>query len=49
MDDAFGESPSEMLLSQIRASGLATIRRNRIIPTVKGFLVADRLPLMFPD
>ncbi|OPY76891.1 MAG: Oxygen-independent coproporphyrinogen-III oxidase 1 [Syntrophorhabdus sp. PtaU1.Bin153] len=49
MEDAFGTSPSEPLLSRIRASGLITMRHNRIVPTLKGFLIADRLPLMFPD
>ncbi|OPY71695.1 MAG: Oxygen-independent coproporphyrinogen-III oxidase 1 [Syntrophorhabdus sp. PtaU1.Bin002] len=48
MHDAFGEFSSEPLLSQIKKSGLVTTRDNRIVPTVKGFLVADRLPLMFP-
>jgi oxygen-independent coproporphyrinogen-3 oxidase len=49
MEDAFGKSPSEPLLSHIRGSGLVTMRNNRIIPTLKGFLIADKLPLMFPN
>lgn len=37
------------ILMRAKQSRLVTVRNNRIIPTRKGYLVADRLPLMFCD
>jgi putative oxygen-independent coproporphyrinogen III oxidase len=37
------------VLSQLTRSGFIKIRSGRIIPTLKGYLIADRLPLMFTD
>ena len=36
-------------LSSLEHSGLIRLDNGRIFPTLEGFLVADRLPLMFPD
>jgi len=35
-------------ISSLRDSGFIRIENNRVLPTRKGFLVADRLPLYFP-
>lgn len=43
------QAPSSPLQYEaIRASGLVSFRDNRVIPTIHGFLAADRLPLLFP-
>jgi putative oxygen-independent coproporphyrinogen III oxidase len=39
--------PCEEILKQLQRSALVRINGNRVIPTRKGFLVADRLPLLF--
>jgi len=48
LKDAFSESPPNGLLEHIIKSRLISVRGNRLIPTKKGFLMADRLPLLFP-
>jgi oxygen-independent coproporphyrinogen-3 oxidase len=48
LDIAFLESPSNELLHNIKKTRLLSVRDNRLIPTKKGFLMADRLPLLFP-
>jgi putative oxygen-independent coproporphyrinogen III oxidase len=48
LDVAFPESPYKELLHDIKKTRLASVRDNRLIPTKKGFLMADRLPLLFP-
>jgi oxygen-independent coproporphyrinogen-3 oxidase len=48
LEDAFHESPSGSLLEDITKTRLVSVRGNRLIPTKKGFLMADRLPLLFP-
>lgn len=40
-------SQSWELISRLQRSGLLEIKNDRIMPTLKGFLVADRLPLCF--
>jgi putative oxygen-independent coproporphyrinogen III oxidase len=40
---------AEASLSQLEQSGLIRLDNGRISPTLEGFLVADRLPLMFSD
>ena len=42
-------SSPEDALSPLTQSGLVRLEDGRILPTLEGFLVADRLPLMFPD
>ncbi len=39
----------ENVLSSLEHAGLIKVSPDRIYPTLHGFLVADRLPLMFPD
>jgi oxygen-independent coproporphyrinogen-3 oxidase len=48
LKDAFPESPPNGLLERIIKSRLVSFHGNRLIPTKKGFLMADRLPLLFP-
>jgi oxygen-independent coproporphyrinogen-3 oxidase len=48
LKDAFPESPPNGLLERIIKTRLISVRGNRLIPTKKGFLMADRLPLFFP-
>jgi putative oxygen-independent coproporphyrinogen III oxidase len=48
LDVAFPEFPYNELLHDIKKTRLLSIRNNRLIPTKKGFLMADRLPLLFP-
>lgn len=47
LKDAFPESPPNGLLEHIIKSRLISVRGNRLIPTKKGFLMADSLPLLF--
>ena len=49
LTDASIASSPEDVLSPLTQSGLVRLEDGRILPTVEGFLVADRLPLMFPD
>jgi hypothetical protein len=37
----------EIVLSRLIESGLVEIKGSRAVPTKKGFLVADSIPLMF--
>jgi len=39
----------ERILKDLQKSGLITVQGGRVIPTREGFLVADGLPLLFPD
>lgn len=48
LDVAFPEFPHNELLHNIKKTRLVSVRDNRLIPTKKGFLMADRLPLLFP-
>lgn len=48
LKDAFPESPPNGILERIIKSRLVSVRGNRLIPTKKGFLMAERLPLLFP-
>ena len=38
-----------MTLGELQEAGLVKVRHGRVAPTLKGFLVADRLPLWFSD
>jgi oxygen-independent coproporphyrinogen-3 oxidase len=51
LQDACGNSSMTETLSRLRRSGFLKVAKDRIIPTQKGYLIADRLPLMFdsPD
>lgn len=48
MDDAFPESQAQVSVESMVKNSLITVQGGRIIPTKKGFLMADRLPLLFP-
>jgi oxygen-independent coproporphyrinogen-3 oxidase len=48
LEAAFPKSPSNGYLENITKTRLVAIRGGRLIPTKKGFLMADRLPLLFP-
>ena len=45
-DLGYSEQAEETLV-RLTGSGLVTVKGERIIPTRRGFLIADRLPLMF--
>jgi oxygen-independent coproporphyrinogen III oxidase len=47
-DASFGPRP-ETSLAPLAQSGLVRLEKGRVVPTLEGFLLADRLPLMFPD
>ncbi len=49
LDDISGSDSTAKVLSKLKRSGLVKIRNNMIIPTLKGYLMADSLPLMFTD
>jgi oxygen-independent coproporphyrinogen-3 oxidase len=49
IDDACGSPSMTQVLSQLKQSGFVKILNGRIIPTRKGYLIADRLPLMFAE
>ena len=44
-----GRPGTEEVLGHLRQAGLVRIVEGRVVPTVKGFLVADSLPLLFAD
>jgi len=48
MDDVFPRSQTNSSLDDMVKKRLITVHGDRIIPTKKGFLMADRLPLLFP-
>ncbi len=48
LDVAFPKSPFNDLLRNVEKTRLVSVRENRLKPTKKGFLIADRLPLLFP-
>jgi oxygen-independent coproporphyrinogen-3 oxidase len=44
----FGDRPDlKGRINKVVEGGWASIERNRLVPTLKGFLVADQLPLLF--
>ncbi len=47
IDDIGKDSSTHYVLSQLKKSGFLKIRDEMVIPTEKGYLIADRLPLMF--
>jgi putative oxygen-independent coproporphyrinogen III oxidase len=47
LDEISSSDTTAKTLSQLTHSGFIKIRKGRIIPTLKGYLIADRLPLMF--
>jgi oxygen-independent coproporphyrinogen-3 oxidase len=49
LTDACPASTREPALSSLEHSGLIKVQDGRILPTLEGFLVADRLPLLFSD
>ncbi|MCX5806079.1 MAG: radical SAM family heme chaperone HemW [Proteobacteria bacterium] len=49
LDEISNSASTANALSQLTRSGFIKIRRGRIIPTLKGYLIADHLPLMFID
>jgi oxygen-independent coproporphyrinogen-3 oxidase len=49
INDACGSPSMTQVLSQLKRSGFVKILNGRIIPTRKGYLIADRLPLMFAE
>jgi oxygen-independent coproporphyrinogen-3 oxidase len=49
LGDVSNASHPEDALSPLFQSGLVRLENGRILPTLEGFLLADRLPLMFPD
>jgi oxygen-independent coproporphyrinogen III oxidase len=44
--DAFHEPPRENALKKLVTAKYVEIRSGKIIPTIKGYIIADRLPLM---
>jgi oxygen-independent coproporphyrinogen-3 oxidase len=44
--DTFDKPPRENALKRLITSKYVEVRSGEIIPTVKGYLIADRLPLM---
>ena len=49
LHDACPASMRKTALASLEDSGLIRLDNDRIFPTLEGFLVADSLPLMFPD
>jgi len=49
LDEISGSDSMARVLSQLKRSGFVKIRNNMIIPTLKGYLIADSFPLMFTD
>ena len=47
MDDVCLSDASMQTLSRLRRSGFLQVVQGRAVPTPKGFLIADRLPLIF--
>ncbi len=47
VSDACKGAAANTTLSQLKRAGVVKVKKGRIIPTRKGFLIADRLPLMF--
>jgi oxygen-independent coproporphyrinogen-3 oxidase len=44
-----GRPGTEEVLGHLRQAGVVRVVGGRVVPTVKGFLVADSLPLLFAD
>jgi oxygen-independent coproporphyrinogen-3 oxidase len=44
-----GRPGAEEVLGHLRQAGLVRVVEGRVVPTLKGFLVADSLPLLFTD
>jgi oxygen-independent coproporphyrinogen-3 oxidase len=49
VDDIGNSLLINQTLSRLKRSGVVKIRNNMIMPTLKGYLIADSLPLMFTD
>jgi oxygen-independent coproporphyrinogen III oxidase len=47
LDEISDSASMKRILSQLTRSGFIKIHKDRIIPTLSGYLIADRLPLMF--
>jgi oxygen-independent coproporphyrinogen-3 oxidase len=47
IEDAFPEFGTNESLENVVKNNLFTVQRDRLIPTKEGFLMADRLPLLF--
>ena len=46
--DACNGAISVPEVSSLEKEGLVRIQGDRVLPTIEGYLVADRLPLVFP-
>jgi putative oxygen-independent coproporphyrinogen III oxidase len=44
-----GRPGTEEVLGHLRQAGVVRVVKGKVVPTVKGFLVADSLPLLFAD
>ncbi len=49
MRDICTSPDAEQVLSTLVTAGYVVLERGRVLPTLEGFLIADRLPLMFPE
>ena len=49
MEDARKGPHGDKIIASLRDAGFIKVKGDRIIATRKGFLVAYRLPLLFPD
>lgn len=47
IDDIIGQSPGRKMLTRLTSSGIVRVEGKRVSPTLDGYLIADRLPLMF--
>lgn len=47
INDIVSKSPGREMLARLVSSGIVRVEGNRVSPTPNGYLIADRLPLMF--
>ncbi len=47
IDDIVSQSSGREMLAQLTSSGIVSFAGKRVSPTINGYLIADRLPLMF--
>ncbi len=47
IDDIVGQSYGREALARLTSSGVVRIEGKRVLPTLGGYLIADRLPIMF--
>lgn len=47
MDDIVDQPFNGEMLARLTSSGIVRVEENRVSPTLNGYLIADRLPLMF--